>query len=348
MTYAASTSIGPAAQRLVRIDQAADVGEARRQAADIAAMLGFDATAAGALALGVTEAGMNIVKHARDGCILARALPRDPGSAIEVLALDRGPGMSNLAQCMRDGYSTAGSPGTGLGALRRMTGELQIVSTPGKGTALRFEVQGNAAHRSNEPLAVGAVCVPKAGETACGDAWALVGERGMQTLLVVDGLGHGVDAAAAANVAVDFVLRAGHGPEATELMARLHQAMRATRGAAAAAIVLDRARQSGEICGIGNIAATVRHAGTTRKLVSHNGIVGHQSRKLQAFPFAFEPGSLLIVHSDGLDTRWRLEDYPGLENAHPALIAGVLYRDHQRGRDDATVVVVRGDSGDGA
>lgn len=340
------TSLGPSEQRLIRVSGPADVGEARRHAADLADMLALDPTAAGRLALGVNEAGSNIVKHAGEGCMLLRALHCEGQGVVEVLALDRGSGMANIAECMRDGFSTAGSPGTGLGALSRLSGDFRIVSHPGKGTALRFTVGARPEARlESSAVSMGAVCVPKAGEMACGDGWALLEYGAIHTLLVVDGLGHGTGAAAAANAAIDIALRHAQGLSAAELIARLHAGLHATRGAAGAAVVVDLAQASGSVCGIGNIAVAVRHAGRTRKLVSHNGILGHQKHKLQAFPFAFPPGALLIAHSDGLDTRWRVEDYPGLENAHPALIAGILYRDHNRGRDDATALVLRNETG---
>jgi anti-sigma regulatory factor (Ser/Thr protein kinase) len=345
MSHATMTSLGPSEQRLIRVSGPADVGEARRHAADLADMLTLDPTAAGRLALGVNEAGSNIVKHAGEGCMLVRALLCDGQGAVEVLALDRGGGMANIADCMRDGFSTAGSPGTGLGALSRLSGDFRILSHPGKGTALRFTVGARLeASPRGRTVSMGAVCVPKAGEMACGDGWALL-EDGAITLLVVDGLGHGTGAAAAANAAIDIALRHAQGLSAADLIARLHAGLRATRGAAGAAVVMNSAQATGSLCGIGNIAVAVRHAGATRRLVSHNGILGHQEHKLQEFPFPFPPGALLIAHSDGLDTRWRVEDYPGLENAHPGLIAGILYRDHNRGRDDATVLVLRNETG---
>ena len=341
-----TTSLGPSAQRLIRVSGPADVGEARRHSAELADMLAFDPTAAGRLALGINEAGLNIVKHAGEGCMLLRALPCESEGAVEVLALDRGSGMANVAECMRDGFSTAGSPGTGLGALSRLSGDFQILSHPDKGTALRFTVRARStAHAAGSAVSMGAVCVPKAGEMACGDGWALLRYGAVHTLLVVDGLGHGMEAAAAANAAIDIALRQAQGLSAVDLIARLHAGLRATRGAAGAAVVLDMAQASGSLCGIGNISIAVRHAGTTRKLVSHNGILGYQGHKPQEFPFAFPPGALLIAHSDGLDTRWRVEDYPGLENAHPGLIAGILYRDHNRGRDDATALALRNETG---
>jgi hypothetical protein len=76
-------------------------------------------------------------------------------------------------------------------------------------------------------------------------------------------------------------------------------------------------------------------------MVSYDGTLGHSVAKIQAFEYALEPGELLIMHSDGLRSHWKLETYPGLLDRNPLLIAGVLYRDLFKGHDDATVVVAR-------
>ena len=76
-------------------------------------------------------------------------------------------------------------------------------------------------------------------------------------------------------------------------------------------------------------------------MVSHNGTVGYIMRKVQSIDYPWTDDSLLLMHSDGLATHWNLGRYPGLCQREPSLIAGVLYRDHKRGRDDVTVVVAR-------
>lgn len=63
-------------------------------------------------------------------------------------------------------------------------------------------------------------------------------------------------------------------------------------------------------------------------------------RRRQAFTYPWSPDAVVVLHSDGLRTRWRLDAYPGLARRHPSLIAGVLYRDFARRRDDVTVLVV--------
>jgi hypothetical protein len=93
--------------------------------------------------------------------------------------------------------------------------------------------------------------------------------------------------------------------------------------------------------GVGNIAASILDGNDRRQMVSHNGIVGSNLRKVQEFVSPWSSGAMLIMHSDGLGSRWDLEHYPGLAMRHPSLIAAVLYRDFARKRDDVTVLVVR-------
>jgi anti-sigma regulatory factor (Ser/Thr protein kinase) len=327
-------------QILIPIDDRTQVGEARRAAAEMAAALGLGETQAGKVALAVTEAATNIVKHAGTGKILLGPLVRAPAVGLEILALDRGPGISNVTASMRDGYSTAGSMGAGLGALSRVSPSFELYSQPGRGTALRLEVWAGAPPPPEAELEVGAVCLPKTGEEVPGDAWRLEASGDYRTIMVMDGLGHGPNAARAARAATEAF--AAH-PSATPaaLMQICHGALAATRGAAGAAARVAPAKRHGSFAGVGNIACRVETTGERRQLVSHSGTLGHVMRRVQEFEFVFPAGALLILASDGLTTRWSSEDYPGLLAKHAGLIAGVLYRDHNRGTDDVTVVVLK-------
>jgi len=323
------------------IDDPSAIAEARRQATALAQRLGFDETLTGQLAIAITEVGTNIFKHAGRGRLALRGLQVNGTAGLELLALDRGPGIANVAESLRDGHSTAGSPGTGLGALHRLTAQFEIYTQPGKGTVARFEMwpRGPAA-TPPEAMPQGAVSAPKSGETACGDDWAILSWRGRHALFVVDGLGHGPEAATAARTAVETV-RKNDRLSAVDLIASVHDALRPTRGAAAAVAILEPEKELCTYCGVGNISASIRADGASRSMVSHNGILGHQVRKLQDFSYPFPGNALCIAHSDGLSARWNLADYPGLESRHPALVAAVLFRDYSRERDDATVVAVR-------
>jgi anti-sigma regulatory factor (Ser/Thr protein kinase) len=323
------------------IRESSAVAETRREVTGLARAAGFNESEIGRVALVVTEAATNLVKHALQGQLLARVFDRDGVVVIEVLALDQGPGISNIGESLRDGYSTAGSPGTGLGAIKRLSDEFDIYSAPGKGVALLAQLWSQRAPSGNlpPPLEIGAVCLPLAGEVACGDAWAVEWRSGHCMIMVVDGLGHGANAAPAAKAAVD-AFRTHPQLEPAALIEYAHGALRSTRGAAMAVAGIDLA---GEVkyAGIGNISGVICAPGGARHMVSHAGIVGHEARKIQEFVYPWSQDSLLVMHSDGLATHWNLDQYPGLAGRRPSLIAGVLYRDFTRGRDDVTVVVAK-------
>ena len=94
--------------------------------------------------------------------------------------------------------------------------------------------------------------------------------------------------------------------------------------------------------GVGNISGVLISGGQSRNLVSHNGIVGHTMRRVQTFDYPFGKDLTLIMHTDGINTRWKPSAFAELGVFHPAMIAGHLWRNETRGRDDAGVVVLRG------
>jgi hypothetical protein len=158
--------------------------------------------------------------------------------------------------------------------------------------------------------------------------------------MVVDGLGHGPDAAAAAAAAVSsFIASCGY--RLTERLQRVHDGLRSTRGAAAAVAEIDEVRMELGYAGIGNISGRILTTETVQRLVSMNGTAGGPARSLREFRHSFPAGSLLVMHSDGIKSRWDFDQYPGATRKDTAIIAALLFRDHSRGRDDATVVAVR-------
>lgn len=319
---------------------ASQVGSVRRAAADLCMRLGFDETDAGEVAIAVSEAATNVLKHAGHGEILLRPLRNGAAVGVEILALDQGPGMASLAASMADGTSTAGSYGVGMGAMQRLACEFDIWSAPGKGTVLMMALWQRGAERAPRALHCGVVCLPMRGEDVAGDSWALASDATSATVLVADGLGHGPQAAEASELACTVAMD-GAQQGAAMILEDTHAALRATRGAAVAAVRIDMLREELLFAGIGNISAHLLGANEKRQLVSHNGIVGSNMRKVQEFPAPWDADSLLVLHSDGLTSRWNLADYPGLASRHPAIVAGVLYRDFTRGRDDVTVLVLR-------
>jgi anti-sigma regulatory factor (Ser/Thr protein kinase) len=326
-----------------RIEDSSQTAEARRNARKLAAGVGFDEASAEKLAIVVSEAGTNLLKHAGGGQLLLRILD---SAEIEVLALDSGPGMTNLDACLRDGYSTSGTNGTGLGAIVRLSRYCDVYSRPGRGTALLARVapsaNGHGGERfTGEPHEIGVVQVARPGEEMCGDQWGVQTSGEHKTLLLADGLGHGPDAAKAANAAT-AVLENHLDLAPGDLIEAVHLALRSTRGAAVAAARLDRERRIVTFAGLGNISGKIAvPADSERHMVSTNGTAGAEARHIREFSYPCPEGSLVILHSDGIATHWGLSNYPGLAARDPGLIAGVIYRDHTRRNDDATIVVFK-------
>ena len=317
------------------ITERSQASEARRKAGDLARQLGFSETQAGELAIVVTEAGNNLAKHATGGELLLSALADEKRAAIEMLAIDRGPGM-DLERCLRDGFSTTGTSGTGLGAMQRLAGYFDCWSNA-SGTVLlaRFEREppGPSA------FTIGSVRAAKPGETMCGDAWVSGEEPGLLALLVADGLGHGPFASDAA-IEATRVFRSQTFRGAADMVRLVHGGLRGTRGAAIGVAAVELSAGKVRFSGLGNIAGVLVSAGRVQNMVSMNGTAGHQAARIGEFEYTWPEQGLLIMHSDGLGSSWSLERYPGLLRRHPSVIAGVLFRDYFRGRDDVTVVVV--------
>jgi anti-sigma regulatory factor (Ser/Thr protein kinase) len=320
----------------VAVDEASQVAAARRAAKKLAESLGFCETQTEKAALVVTEAATNLLKHAGGGEILMQG--SDLG--MELLSIDHGPGISNLDEALRDGYSTSDSLGTGFGAMERSSSQLELYSTPGKGTVVAAVIRDQRKAAASPAIELAGISVPKPGEQECGDGWAATHTPTGVRILVVDGLGHGSLAASAARAAAKaFVEVADSRP--AEIMRHLNTQLHHTRGAAAAVVNLDLKRQDAVFCGVGNISGVLNSSADVRHTVSMSGIVGFEARNLREFCYSWTPFSILILSSDGLRTRWELASYPGIKSKSSLLIAGVLYRDLRRKGDDVTIVVAK-------
>jgi anti-sigma regulatory factor (Ser/Thr protein kinase) len=328
----------------VRMTDASKTAEVRRIVQERALALGWAAEDSGRAALVATEIATNLIKHAQQGTMNIDSGIDARGPRLQIAAVDHGPGIEDVGRCLQDGYSTAGSPGTGLGAIKRLTSALDLFSNAGKGTVIVAEVRPSG--HDTEPRAplkfdVGGFSVPRSGESQNGDAWDFHETDAGLAVLVCDGLGHGASAAEASARAVETFRAAAPVRDVKVVMSRIHEALRQTRGAAASLAVIDIHGGLLTYCGIGNITGAIVRGSEVRHLVSHNGILGHVAGRVADFTYPWTPGNFLIMHSDGLTGRWRPEEWPGLWVRPTTTIAGVLYRDMERGRDDATVMVAR-------
>ena len=298
--------------------------------------------------LAATELATNLLKHAGGGRVLIDTANDGP-PGVQILAVDHGPGIRDVLTALRDGYSTTTSLGAGLGTCRRIADAFDLHTAPGRGTVVLVRVTDRRAARgagvaqAAEPPRVGGVHVPLETEHS-GDAWAYVRGRDRLTLMLADGLGHGPDAARASAAAADELRRVPDLPP-VEMLRRLDDALRRTRGAAVALAQLVPHTGHMLFAGVGNIGARLRTEGIWQPLLSRPGIVGaYRPALIPEHQTPWKPGSLLVLHSDGLPSRWTPPQDPHLDHHDPAVIAAVVLRDASSAarppRDDTTVAVM--------
>ncbi|PZR53212.1 hypothetical protein DNL40_08805 [Xylanimonas oleitrophica] len=320
----------------VAVDHESAVGAARRAATALAVRLGFAEARRAEVALVVSELATNQLRHAGSGSVLLRARRTDQDAAVEVLAVDSGPGMRDVTAAMRDGASSAGTLGIGLGTLPRLASAWDVWSAPGQGTVVGATF---GPDRDPVPWAASATSVTRTmtGQSVCGDACAVRSDDGVVTALLADGLGHGPLAAAASGEAVRvFLLGPARGP--AEHLRAVHREIAGTRGAAVS--VAQVVGSTVRFAALGNVAAFQLGQGRRRSMVTHPGIAGSGSAQVRETTYPVEAPGVLVLHSDGLTERMDLGRYAGLTARTPLVVAGVLLRDFGVRRDDASVLVV--------
>ncbi len=321
-----------------RVEAAATASSARRTADRLAVQLALPERRAADLSIVVAEAAGNLVKHADEGVLLIRPVRTYERAGVELIAIDRGPGMADVARSVGDGHSTAGTLGVGLGSIVRQSSWHDLHSTPGRGTVLVAQVWPGDPP---PPAWAAGITRPLTGESVSGDAFASRDAGGRRQVMMCDGLGHGGPAAAAAHEAVRVFADAPAVPPEAVLEV-LHRKLNHTRGAALAVAELDAEAGVVRYAGLGNISGTViTPPGTRRGMVSLPGIAGHQRRQVRQYEYPLDRDAVVLMHSDGVVDRWNPADYPGLLRRSPAVIAATVLRDAGTRRDDAGVLVAR-------
>jgi anti-sigma regulatory factor (Ser/Thr protein kinase) len=332
------------------VREQSDIGECRRIAKRLAQAHGFDEEQTGKISIVATELATNLVRHGGGGEMLLQVLEDGVAPQFEMMAIDRGPGMRDVTQCLRDGFSTSGTAGTGLGAVSRLSTDFDLFSEVGKGAVVlsRMTRRLNAVSRSAPAippasgggLEFGVVCVPLAGEAECGDGWRIADDGARVSLLVADGLGHGALAASASRSAAEAFEESPFN-DPVSVLQNVHRRVAGGRGTVAACAQIHPAGEKLVYAGVGNICGVIVEPGRSRGMASVNGTLGTQLPRSRQFDYDYPADAVVVMHSDGLSGRWQLADHPGLHVHHAAVIAGVLFRDRARKHDDATVLVAR-------
>jgi hypothetical protein len=298
---------------------------ARRAAAAQAQRIGFDESGVANVSEVVGRLASGLIENSVGGQLLVTSLSMGDVAGLELIALGGSGGHVET-----------------LAAIAALVGDCDSYSALDQPPAMMARLWTRPPPVDGFPLAYefGAISVPAPGELKCGDGWWAESTASRALIVLADGLGHGPVAHEAAQKAM-AISRAYRDHTPRDLMVRIHEGLRQTRGAAAIVVVIDLARQTLTCCGVGNIAGMIVTPSHVSGLVSQHGTAGINKVRLQEFSYPFPADAVLILHSDGLKTAWNLDRYPGLAGHQPALVAAMLYRDFVRGRDDTTVVVLR-------
>lgn len=325
-----------------KIDDRSLVAFIKREIHNLALQLGFKPHRAAETDIIIAELTSNLIKYAGGGDLLYRSHHNGSCNEIEIYCLDKGTGIENIAKIMKDGYSTSSTLGQGIGAIKRLSNDFQIYSMRGWGTVQYIKICDKTdlcIPNTNTGLDISALSVNYPGERVCGDGYHIKYTRKGFQIFVGDGLGHGANAHEAVEQAVRaFKQCAENDPVA--VLRYVHEHVKKSRGLVATIATVDFEAQSWNICGIGNINTRIYNGLDNKTYTPYNGIIGHNiPRTINSTVVPYQKHQIIIMHSDGLRTRWNLSELNSIIKQSPAIIASALYKDNVRGTDDATVLV---------
>ena len=325
-----------------KIDDRSLIAFIKREIHNLALQLGFTPHRAAETDIIVAELTSNLMKFANGGELLYRAHLNGGYNEIEIYCLDKGVGFDNVAKIMNDGYSSTNTLGHGLGSIKRLSNEFQIYSIKNWGCVQyvriceKPEIQLPALKSG---LNFTTIAVNYPGEKLCGDGYYIKqNSKGFQ-IFVGDGLGHGESANEAVESAIK-VFRQSLETNPTEILKDIHSKVKKTRGLVATIATVDYKSELWNICGIGNINTRIYNGLENKTYTPYNGIIGHNiPRTLNNTIVPYKKHQIIIMHSDGLRTRWNLNDLNGVFKQSPGIIASAIYKENIRGTDDATILV---------
>jgi anti-sigma regulatory factor (Ser/Thr protein kinase) len=338
------------------VRQNSDIGQVVRKVQQLAEKTGFTEITMEEIKITVNELASNLVVHgAVEGNIFIYPIYRCGESGIALVSSDQGPGIASISSVMADHHSTAGSMGCGLGAIKRLMDEFDIISTPAEDNKNRTDyncykggtiITGRKWCNKNtnkilceKKFQWGAVSRALPGFKENGDAYYIKETDSRIFAVVIDALGHGPEAEQASLVALSAI-RENDEMAFEKLFPYLHNILNPTRGVALTAISLDKVNHSFVHCAVGNVETRL-FPNQTNSPVTRSGILGHgnlPSLRIRSYPWPAD--GTLIIHSDGISGRWGQLPETDVFKHHPLLVSHFLLRNYERPRDDATVLVI--------
>lgn len=315
----------------------------KRDVRALALSLGFAGVQIGEMDIIIAELTSNLIKYAREGELLIRAISEATNAGIEFISADSGPGMVDTPRMMIDGVTTGGSLGQGLGAIGRLASLFQLYSLPGRVTIGLVRLWLKPPRQPLIPPAATAqaLLVSKVDETPCGDGFYCKLTTSSLRIFLGDGLGHGLLAYKAVEQATRTMAQQRDTSPAAWMNA-IHRVAIGTRGLVGTAAIFDFASRKWTVCGVGNIRTQLWGKSYLKSFAAQNGILGYNMpRVLQECELPYEPGQCLVMASDGIYSRWNPARYPNVSRYDPMVLAAAIYKEYGRHTDDMSVAVAR-------
>ncbi|MGV3558935.1 ATP-binding SpoIIE family protein phosphatase [Larkinella arboricola] len=316
---------------------------AKKGITQIATQVGFRPQRLSEVDLITAELTSNLVKHGGGGEILVRHFQTTSRTGLELISIDNGPGMADPARMMQDGISTTGTLGNGLGAINRLADQFQLYSLKGWGTVqlVRLFKDPMPAPPPTGGFEFRSLLVPKPGEIVCGDGCYVKRTSEYIKIFLGDGLGHGPEANRAVQEAIKALRICPH-HQPVDIIRYIHQSVNKTRGLVGSVIVFDAKSQQWSWCGVGNISTRLSGPTLTKNVLSYNGIIGmNLPNTMNNHVIPFSRGQLVVMCSDGLQSRWDVSKYPQIHRYDLTILAAALYKDYARRTDDTSVLIGR-------
>ncbi|TYT75853.1 ATP-binding protein [Desulfobotulus mexicanus] len=332
------------AQQLIKEKESAPMVRSRLRA--VSMRMGFNEVQRERIQIAASEAMSNQIKFASGSGILQIWEHIHPIPALDLFALDHGPGIADLDRALQDGFSTAQTLGRGLGSIHRAADVFDIYTRkipPGIqswcGTALwtRFYPPVKKQPPLHNVLRTGQFLRAFRDNIFNGDSLVSASDKRYLNWIHLDGLGHGRNAAETAQ-ALHNLPEPGADP--AELLTMLNQRLHGSRGAMGLAVRVNTNKRIVDYAGLGDLILRCHHPLGIHQPRFPGGVLGRGGGTPGTGSFELPEDALITSSSDGINGKEALENLPGLQRCHPQLTAFLLGNIHGRDHDDKSLFII--------
>lgn len=360
----------------IKITVPGDVAIARRLAAEAAERISFQSSRAKEAVLVASELAQNHLAHnTRNGLIRISGLILKDAPQLTIASLDEGPGIFDVKEAVKDGFSTSGGLGIGLGTVMRLSDKFHICSMkvgtspcPDLGSDVQFDtvavstlidrktdIRGAEAcplEEQNDSLArqpqrnngpdISALIRPYPGEICSGDAFHCRNDERFCRMTLIDATGHGVSAANVSQRIMDTMSGLSLDMEPDKILETAGDILAGSDGASVHVLLIDRVLSKIKAAGIGNVNGTLYLDGKRHKLISRPGVLGNGRSVLKkSEPYDFSSHILCFIHSDGVKPPPDLAPEIALKPVPSDIWAQLFFSPEPSIEDDASLVVFK-------